>query len=180
MSAVGRRYAMALLELAEEQGQTQKVRRDIEALASAFGESAELRGAMTNPWYNDEQREGILQQLSMRLGTSPIVKNTLGVLKDRQRLGDLPAIAEAYVRLAQERTGTILAEVTTAGPMGDAYFMRLKQTLEQATGKKVEIEKKQDAALIAGVVTKVGDKVYDGSLRARLKEMEEKMLTAEA
>ena len=58
----------------------------------------------------------------------------------------------------------------------DAYYTELTKVLEQVTGKKIVLVKKQDPSIIAGVVTRVGDKVFDGSVRARLTELKERML----
>ena len=65
------------------------------------------------------------------------------------------------------------AEVTTAAPLGEAYYLRLQTKLEKMTGKRVVIDRRVDASLIAGVVTRIGDRVIDGSLRTRLQSLRE-------
>ena len=70
------------------------------------------------------------------------------------------------------------AGVTSAAPLTESYYLQLQRALEQATGKRVAIERKTDASLIAGVVTKVGDKVFDGSVRTRLAELKETLKSA--
>ena len=69
------------------------------------------------------------------------------------------------------------AEIITATDLPEAYFARLEKTLATATGKKVVLVRKKDPALLGGVVTKIGDRVYDGSLRARLFDLRSQMLT---
>ncbi len=175
-SAIGRRYARALLELANEQNQTAKLRRDFDSLLATWNESRELRDIFENPAMTTEMRASVLDAVSKRLGLAPILVNTLRLLSDRRRLRHVPEVAAAFAELAEEATGGVVAEVTTATAMPESYFVQLSKTLEEAFGKKITLQKKQDPALIAGVVTRVGDTVFDGSLRTRLEELKAQML----
>lgn len=175
-SAIGRRYAKALLEVAEEQKQVPKVHKDLEDLLGSWQASRELRATFENPAFGADVRGKILDELIKRMGLAPIVANTLKLLSDRQRLRHLPEVAEAFFALAQEGAGAVVAEVTTATELPDSYFVKLQATLEKSLGKKVSIVKKTDPTLVAGVVTRIGDKVFDGSVRSNLRQLEERML----
>ncbi|MFW6049592.1 MAG: F0F1 ATP synthase subunit delta [Myxococcota bacterium] len=180
MTAVGtlaRRYAKALLELAEEQGQLEQVGRELAGLREAWDASEDLRDAFENPAVTAEQRRAILDALATRMGLSPTVTNALRLLSDRRRLRHLPEVAEAFERLAEAKEGRIRAEVTTAAAMPEPYYAELQKALESVTGRKVALVRHEDPSLIGGVITKVGDRVFDGSLRARLNELEEQLLT---
>ena len=74
------------------------------------------------------------------------------------------------------REGVLRAEVTTATRLSDAYYTRLQEQLEKMTGKRVVIDRREDPSLVAGVVTRIGDTVIDGSLRTRLQEMSHALL----
>ena len=175
-SSVGRRYARALLALADEQKTTARVQKELTEFAETWEASAELRGVFENPKVDEASRKKVLTALLDRLAASPLVKNGLSLLAERGRLKHLPEIAESFAQLASARTGTVTAEVTSATALPDAYFNELKGALEKATGKKVVLVKKQDPSLIAGVVTRVGDRVIDGSVRTRLTELQEELL----
>lgn len=175
-SSIGRRYARALLELANEQNLTAKVRSDFDGLLATWNESRELRAVFENPAVTAEMRASVLDAISKRLGLAPILTNTLRLLSDRRRLRHVPEVAEAFAELAEEATGGVVAEVTTATAMPESYYAQLQKTLEEALGKKITLHKKQDPTLIAGVVTRVGDTVLDGSLRTRLEELKAQML----
>jgi F-type H+-transporting ATPase subunit delta len=174
--ALGRRYARALLELAEEAGQLDATGKQLDALTEVWQGSAELRSAFENPGVGAEQRRAILGAVAQKLGLSPLVKNTTLLLSDRRRLRFLPEVADAFRQLAEQKAGRVRAEVTTAAAMPDAYFQELQKALETVTGKQVVLVKNQDPSLIGGVVTRVGDKVFDGSLRAQLGELREELL----
>jgi F-type H+-transporting ATPase subunit delta len=173
---LARRYARALLELAEEAGQLEPTGRQLTSLAEAWGESPALQDAFDNPAVSVAQRRAILEQIAQKLGLSPLVRHTALLLSDRRRLRYLPEVTAAFERLAEQKAGRIRAEVTTASAMPEPYFQELQKALEAATGKKVTLIKKEDPSLIGGVVTQVGDKIFDGSLRARLSELQEELL----
>lgn len=175
-SAVGRRYAKALLEVAEEQKQVPKVHKDLEDLLASWQESRELRATFENPAFGPELRTKILDELSKRMSLSPLVANTLRLLSDRQRLRHLPEVVESFFALSQQGAGGVVAEVTTATELPETYFAKLQATLEKSLGKKVSIVKKVDPTLVAGVVTRIGDRVYDGSLASSLRKLEDRML----
>jgi F-type H+-transporting ATPase subunit delta len=174
---LARRYAKALLDLAVEQGQLDRVGRDLNSLLETWNGSRELRQVFENPAIGAAHRKQVVTKIVERLGVTPTVRNALLMLSDRRRLRYLPEIAEAYQQLAEERAGRIRAEVVTAAPMPEKYFIELQKTLESVTGKEVVLVRKQDESLIGGVVTRVGDKVFDGSLRSRLDELKENLLT---
>lgn len=172
---LGRRYAKALLALADEAGQTEKVQRDLSDLVATWNESAELRAVAQSPSVSTEERAALVKALGQRMGLSPALISTLSLLSDRRRLHRLPEVADAFAELAEARAGRVRAEVTTAGPMPAAYYAELEKTLERVTGKKVVLVKSEDPSLIAGVVTRVGDRVYDGSVKNQLRALGESL-----
>lgn len=176
VGGLGKRYAKALLSLASESNEVDRVAKDLSDLAAAWGASRELRDIFTNPGFGPDVRKKIVAALAERANVSATLKNTLMLLSDRRRLRHLPEIAEAFAILSEERAGRVRAEVVTAGALPEAYFAELQRALESVTGKKVTVTRKQDPSLIAGVVARVGDRVFDGSLRTRLSELQEELL----
>ena len=178
MSAVGRRYAKALLELAMAQKQEDLVGKELDALAGSWETSPELRDVFQSPTIDGATRAKVIDALAARMGLSVTVKNTVKLLADRNRLRYVRAIARAYHTLREERGGVVLAEVISATALPEAYFIELERALVTVSGRKVRIERSVDASLIAGVVTKIGDKVFDGSVKNRLAELRSSMLDA--
>jgi F-type H+-transporting ATPase subunit delta len=176
MSALGRRYANALLELAREQNQTDQVVRDIGALLDAWKESSELREIVRNPVVPKPALRATMDAIMDKLGTSKLVRNTIGLLSDRRRLPYLPDILDAFEELSEAETGRVRAEVVSAKPLPEAYYSRLQEKLQRATGRQIMLVKKQDPSLIGGVVTRIGDRVFDGSISNGLSELRETLL----
>jgi len=174
---LGRRYARALLDLAGEQGQIERVGTDLRDLDVAWKEGAELREVFENPSFSAASRAAVIDTITTRMGVLPVVRNTLRLLSDRHRIRHLPEVVEAFEELAQEREGRVRAEVITARPMTESYREQLRSTLERVTGKKVVLVTREDPSIIGGVVTRVGDKVFDGSIKHQLAEIRDDLLS---
>lgn len=173
---VARRYAQALLELGMEQGSVDKIADDFGAIAQAFETSHDLRNALENPLVAHAAKKAVMSELCDQIGASPMTKNALLLLIDRRRTKTLPYVARYLRELTDVRKGIMRAEVTTAVALSDAYYERLRTQLEKMTGKHVVVDKRTDPALVAGVVTRIGDRIFDGSLRTRLQSLRDALL----
>jgi F-type H+-transporting ATPase subunit delta len=173
---VARRYAQALLELGSETGQLDALVEEITAAAAAYEASAELRDALENPLFPYAVKKNILTEVAQALSLGPLTRNALFLLNDRRRLRALPPIARLLREMNDKKGGLLRAEVVTAAPLSEAYYARLQQQLEKMTGKKVVLDRREDPAILAGVVTRIGDTLYDGSLRSRLHEIKHALL----
>jgi F-type H+-transporting ATPase subunit delta len=100
-----------------------------------------------------------------------VVRNFTLLLLERERLAALPDIARELSAMIDEKTGRVTALVTSATPLTQVQITKIKSTLESISGKQVQVEQKEDPALLGGVVAKIGDLVYDGSLRTQLAQM---------
>jgi len=173
---VARRYANALLELGSESGQLDALVEEITEVAGAYEASEEMRDALENPLFPYAVKRGILTELATTIGLGQTAKNALLLLNDRRRMRVLPGIAKLLREMSDRKKGMLRAEVVTAAPLSEAYYARLQQQLEKMTGKKVVIERREDPTILAGVITRIGDTLYDGSLQTRLNEIKHALL----
>ena len=175
--AIARRYARAVFELGKETNTLPTLTREMRAFADVFAGSTELRDALSNPLVPEGARVAILKDIGASLKLSEIADKTLRLLTKSRRLPIVPELARQLARLADEEASLLRAFVTSAGPLSATYLERLKAELEKATGKKVAITHEQDPSLIAGVVTRIGDRVIDGSTLARLNNFRDAVLS---
>jgi F-type H+-transporting ATPase subunit delta len=173
---IAKRYATALLELGGESGQLDALVDEINRAAAAYDASLELRNAFENPLVPAAAKKAILGDIAERLNLGTTAKSFLGLLVDRRRIRALPPIATRLREMADLRRGITRAEVLTALPLPEEYFEKLQRELERITGRKVALDRKLDPTLICGVLIRIGDTVYDGTLVARLKQLKETML----
>ena len=174
--SVARRYAKALYELGQEMGSPLGLIRNVQSIAEVWEGSEELRDAIANPHIRLETRKSILREIVARLGLSHAARNFVHLLFDKTRLEELPAIARELGRLADEKQNRVRAEVISATSLSEVALEKLKFALEKATGKVVLIAKREDPDLIGGIVTRVGDLMYDGSIKRQLARVKENML----
>jgi F-type H+-transporting ATPase subunit delta len=177
-SAIAERYALAILGLADEGGQLAETVEQLRNAAGAYRESAELRAMMASPAVDASARDQVLKDIGGRLGLSTLSLNALRLMARRGRLSLLPDIADMLGRLADKKAGVLRATVTSARPLSEDYYQKLAAELEKRTSRKVLLERREDASLIAGVVTRIGDHTIDGSLRGRLDALERKLLAS--
>jgi F-type H+-transporting ATPase subunit delta len=171
-------YANALADIALEQGAAEPLLKQLTEFGAAFAESAELRTFLATPGVAREVKHGVIEQLAARMGASKIIRNFLFVMVDNQRTPLLPDILEAFQEVIRRRQGVAEAEVSSAVNLSDAQQTQLLQTLEGLTGKKIQAKYALEPELLGGAVVRIGDTIYDGSLRSRLNEMRAR-LTAE-
>jgi F-type H+-transporting ATPase subunit delta len=91
------------------------------------------------------------------------------------RAFELPEIVDRFVELAAAERRRAVAEVRSAVPLSSDQVERLRQALNHATGKNVEVKVVVDPSVLGGIITTVGDIVIDGSVRHRLEQMKEQL-----
>jgi F-type H+-transporting ATPase subunit delta len=176
VSIVARRYAQALLELGAEGETLDRLVEELSSVAQAWEASPELRNALENPLVAHAMKKAVMTELADQIGATATTRHALLLLVDRRRIQALPYVARFLRELADARKGIVRAEVTTATQLSDAYYERLQAQLEKMTGKKVVVDRRTDPALIAGVVTRIGDRILDGSLRTRLQSIKDSLM----
>lgn len=169
--SIARRYARALMAIGVDTNEYEALGRQIGDLAGTMKTSAELAQTLSNPVFPRSDRQKVLTALLARLKASKTVQSFVMLLLERERLAALPDISRELDAMIDERAGRVAAEVISARPLTDDQLAQLKGVLEKLSGKKVEIQKREDPELLGGVVAKVGDVVYDGSLRTQLAQM---------
>jgi F-type H+-transporting ATPase subunit delta len=175
--SLARRYAKALLDIGIQQQTYDALGKELDRTAATLTSSPELRHALENPVFPMEKRRLVLEELARRLGLSKVVRNFVMLLLDKGRIGALPDIARAHRTLVDEHAGRVRATVTSARPLDPALEQRLKTALERQSGKVVILEKKEDPSILGGVVTQLGDVLYDGSVRTQLQQLREELLS---
>ena len=166
--SASRRYARAILGIGQAQNNLETQTAEIERLAEAINGSADLRTVLLNPAFSASQRQEVLSQVCQRLALSKTTQNLALLLLSRGRLPNLPGIARSLRQMVDEVAGRVRVRLTSAKPLDAAAETRIRSALGKATGKTVIVEKSVDESLLGGVVTQVGDVIYDGSLRGEL------------
>jgi F-type H+-transporting ATPase subunit delta len=173
--SLARRYAKAVMDLGEAGKNLDKMSSDLDSLAKAMKDSDELQTVLTNPAIRRADRRRVIDGLLERIGAQPLTKNLIYLLLDSERLSSVPAIAREVAAMIQAKSGRISAEITSATALDASQVHQITVALEKLSGKKVDVSKREDPELLGGVVAKVGDVVYDGSLRTQLRSIRDEL-----
>jgi F-type H+-transporting ATPase subunit delta len=161
-------YANALADVALAQCAAEPTTQQLVGFAALYAESAELRNFLASPAVNREAKHRVIEKLLARSGGGKIVRNFLFIIADRQRMHALPEIIAAFQDVVRQRQGVSEAQVSSAIELTAAQKKEMSSTLERLTGRRVEAKFSQDPNLLGGAVVRVGDTIYDGSLRNKL------------
>lgn len=173
--SLARRYARAIMDLASAAGSIDKVAADLRGLAAAYKTSPELAEVLGNASFAKANRRAIVDALLTMLGAQPLTKTFCNLVLDKERLAAIPDIARELAAMVEARAGRVAADVVSATPLTPAQVTALTATLEKLSGKKVVLSRREDPELLGGVVAKVGDVVYDGSLRTQLRVLRDEL-----
>jgi F-type H+-transporting ATPase subunit delta len=164
-------YANALADIALAQEAAETTAKQLNAFGEAYAESAELRTFLASPAVTVEAKHAVLEKITGRLRASKIIRNFLFVIADHRRTHLIPEIVAALQQILRQRQGVAEAEISSAVELSAAQKKELAATLARLTGKKIETKYSLDPALLGGAVVRIGDTIYDGSLRSQLNEM---------
>ena len=169
------RYASALFDLSSEAGTVSPVEGDLETLAEALHESAELRALIRNPQVSRAALGRVLAGLGEKLALAELTRNFLGVLAQNRRVGELPAVIRAFQSIAAAQRGEVTAQVASAHPLTDEQLTTLEQKLRAREGRTVKLQTRVDPDLLGGLVVTIGSKRIDSSIRSRLNSLAQAM-----
>lgn len=175
MAVAHRVYAEALLQAAKEKGRLEPVRDEFYAFVAAVEESPELRGLLVNPQIDPQAKR---QALEAVLGEAEeIFRNFVLLVADKNRIGELEEIHDEWERLLAAEERVVELELTTAIELSDDEAAGIVRQIEEAAGRKVEAARIVDPELIGGLVLQAGSLRLDGSVRGRLNQLREELLT---
>lgn len=178
-SAVANRYARALVDVVMAPGSPLKPEdavTQLRAVDAIIQGSPELRNALLTPAIQNSHKRAVMAKLlEETAGGSPLIRNFTYVLIDHRRIASIGEIREAFELQVDERLGFARAEVTSAAPLEHRVGEQLRTELSRLTGKRMRLRFDVDAALIGGVVARIGSTVYDGSVRGELRQLAKKL-----
>jgi F-type H+-transporting ATPase subunit delta len=173
--AIARRYAAAMADVAVEQKNAARVRRDFGAFVETFYANADLRNFLESPAIGTEMKHKVVGEVSAKMGLGGGVRNFAYLIVSHGRTELLREIEKVLREELNTRMGIADAEVVSARRLTDAERQELMATLERRVGKKIEASFREDQELLGGAVVRVGSTIYDGSVREKLNRMREQL-----
>jgi F-type H+-transporting ATPase subunit delta len=162
-------YARAILEVARAEGALDRVPDELFTFSKLVEQDAKLRDALTDAALPIENRRALVRDL-LDQRSHPLTSTIIDLILEAGRARDLDKIASELVNEVTEQREHVVAEVRTAIPLDDEHRQRLERALSEATGHTVEAKIIVDPSIVGGVLARVGDLVFDGSIVGRLEE----------
>jgi F-type H+-transporting ATPase subunit delta len=174
-STVAKRYALALFEIAQEHNQLEAIEEELRTVRAVFLENRELSALFENPKLTLAKKKLIIQEAFQ--AASPFVLNTLMIMTDRHRTGEIAGLVEAYIELTNEARGIADATVYSVRPLTEDEKTALSSSFAKKVGKQsLRITNVTDEHLLGGIKVQIGTRIYDGSLQGKLTRLERELI----
>ena len=172
---IARNYAEALFTLGEQSGRTQLYADLLDAVANAVAAAPQVEAVLMSPRVTKAKKGRILAEALPDAPREFVLFLQAVVKRGRQRL--FGVIATEYLALLDVKLSRVRAHVTLARPASEAVRKKIAQSLTTAVGKQVLPEFDVNPALLAGVIVRVGDRVFDGSVRRKMARLRRQLLS---
>lgn len=168
-----RRYAEAAFQVGREADALDAWAADLAALGEAL-ENPELRAVMEHPAIPFEMKETVLRRVVSGVRPQPL--NLVLLMIRRGRPGAVPAMRRHFEELVRRERGIARAEIRTALPLDDEDRAELERTLQRLAARDIELTEIVDPSLIGGISVRIGDQLYDASVRSRLERLRARLI----
>ena len=167
MTGVGNAYAQALYSLAREEGTTDTILQELEALDTAFNAEPAFLRLLSTPNVSKQERCAILDN-SFRGKASPYVLNFMKILTEKGYIRHFSDCCRAYREQYNDDHGILPVRAVTAIPLTGEQQKKLTDKLEKLTGKTVQLTNRVDPDCLGGVCLDYDGKRVDGTVKNRL------------
>jgi F-type H+-transporting ATPase subunit delta len=167
-SNIAKRYARAFFEIAGEDKQYEKYFSELQSVVSLIDGNTDLKEFLSNPIFDQSDKKVVIGKILEKIQISRMTENFINLLVDKRRIDVLSGILGSYQELMDKALRRIQVEVKTAFPLKGDLAERLQKGLEEMTGKAVDMAVSEDESLLGGLVVRVGDTYYDGSIKTQL------------
>lgn len=174
---VAKRYAKALIEIAEELKKLDRITSDVQLIDSVIKSSRDLQLFLKSPIVKEEKKREILKEIFSDSRVDPVTLKFILLLVEKKREDLLHDIVKVYQQLYDEKMGIVTAEITTAVETNNSDKKKIEKKIVELTGaKSVKAIYKVDPSIIGGVVIRIGDTVYDASLKRKIQLLREQLI----
>jgi F-type H+-transporting ATPase subunit delta len=173
------RYARAFAEVAESAKlDTAAAQQQMHDFADTLTGSGELREFLENPSIEIAKKLKVVDAIAGRIGMFPQVRNFIAVILEHHRLPELGEILTEYREVVDAHAGAVEARITSSRPLNDEDRAQLEAQVAKLAGARVRASYAEDATLLGGAVVEIGSTIYDGSVRAQLQQLKQRLVNA--
>jgi len=167
------KYAKGLFLVGKEIGKFREYGEELEKVKELLTSMPEVLSALQNPIYPPDLKMEIINEVLKVLKVDPEVERFLRMLVERRRIQYIEDIVKMYRELVDEELNIARGEVITAFPLSEEEKKELENVLKEYLKKEVILDSKVDESIIGGVKIKIGDLVFDGTIKTQLEKFKE-------
>ncbi len=168
---IAKNYAQALFDLAAEEKELVRTQKDLERFQGVLRSSRELKQVLESRMLSFEEVSGVLKDVAHKIKLNALTLNFLLNLMQQKRLVFFNEIVAAFLKIKDEGEGIIRPQVTSAVELSEGFKKEVKKSLEDVTHKKVDPQFLVDPKILGGLITRLGSKIFDGSLKTKLESL---------
>ncbi|MBZ4683417.1 MAG: F-type H+-transporting ATPase subunit delta [Fusobacteriaceae bacterium] len=165
-AVVGRRYATAIYELADENKRVEDTHKELSLVMELFEEDTEFKTFITHPLVNRDDKKSFISKVFKDFNEDTLT--ILYYLVDKDRISDIRAIVSEYLKIYYEKNAILEAEAIFAVKPLEKQLEELRKKLEAKTNKTVRLTSKVDPSILGGMIVKLGDDIIDASIKSQL------------
>ncbi|MHA7059285.1 ATP synthase F1 subunit delta [Aquimarina sp. M1] len=173
MSRAAIRYAKAVLSLAQDQGATKDIQKDMQDIITTIDGSSDLKMVINSPLIKSEVKLASLREIFKNTGD--VTQKLFDILITNKRVNLLEDVARQYIALFDQLNNTQVAKVTTAIPLNKALSALVQAKVKELTGNEATIENVIDESIIGGFILRVGDLQYNASIANKLTNLKREL-----
>lgn len=175
-STIAKRYALALFQLANEHQLLDQMEEELRVVKDVVNHNSELKAVLKSPKLSIVKKKEILNDAFSSVNT--YVLNTLLILIERHREDQISDVAEHFIHLANVERGIAEAKVYSIRPLTAVESEALSVSFAAKVGKRsLRIENIVDLNMLGGIKLRIGNRIFDGSLRGKLERLERQLLS---
>lgn len=171
MSEAAKRYAHALFEVASERQLMDDIEDDLTAVLQVFKDE-KIDEMFLNPRMDTQSKKALIDSFAAKVTDE--TGNLLKLLVDRGRETELADITQQYIAAANEARGIAEATITTAVSLTDEEKQQMAEQFGQAIDKQLRLHTEVDSDVVGGVLVRIGNRVYDGSIAGKLERFRQR------
>jgi len=175
-TAVARRYAKALIDLATRDETVAETGAQLQQHRELLQTNAQLQTILRNPGIDVEVKTKVLTAIFERTQPAPLLRNFLLLLLKKDRLHYIDAVGDHYERMANEKLRRVKAQVITARELEVGQVRAVEQKVAAMTQKEVLLERHVDPSILGGLIVRINHLVLDGSLRGQLNRLRQELI----
>lgn len=174
---IAKRYAKALVELAEEKKTVDQTRADLAAFVGAVDAVPAMQKLFSSPVMTPDNKKAVIRELGGKLNMQQTTQRFVEHLAETGRIRYVKDVHEAFLDILAQKQNRAAVRLTTAVSINNGDLADIKKKLEILTGKQVDIDSKVDASLIGGAKAQIGSTIYDGTIKNQLSKMRMKLMS---